>query len=198
MVGLSRVIILLVLALVAYGLWPLYTALEIRQAVVAGDTATLTCKIEWEPLRASLKTSLSPETIAKLAADPDAPKPTLWQRFKAAVAPKVADTVIDLYVTPEYLPVLLGYRRIYRGTIQPALLPQEPPTMLAGTFLDGTGIDRFASFWSRVRRAVFLSPTRFELEVQDRFNAGRRYTGTFELKGWEWKLTGLSVTGGGL
>jgi len=198
MVRLSRVIILVFLALVAYGLWPLYAALQIRQAIVAGDTATLTRKIEWEPLRASLKTSLSPETIAKLAADPNAPTPTLWQRIKAVVAPKVADTVIDLYVTPEYLPVLLGYRRVYRGTLQPALRGPEPPTVLAGTFLDGTHVDRFASFWTRVRRAVFLSPTRFELEVEDRYKAGRRYTGTLELKGWEWKLTGLIVTGGGL
>ena len=198
MVRLSRVIILGFVLLVAYGLWPLHAALQIRRAIVAGDTATLARKIEWEPLRTSLKTSLSPETIAKLAADPDAPTPTLWQRIKAVVAPKVADTVIDRYVTPEYLPVLLGYRRIYRGTIQPALGVQEAPTALADTWLGGTHLDRFASFWSRVRRAVFLSPTRFVLEVEDKYKPGRRYIGTLELKGWEWKLTGLTVTGGGL
>ena len=37
--------------------------------------------------------------------------------------PSMADSVIDRYVTPENLPVLLGYRRIYRGTVQPGDRP---------------------------------------------------------------------------
>jgi hypothetical protein len=109
----------------------------------------------------------------------------------------MADTIIDRYVTPENLPVLLGYRRIYRGTLRPALGLVEPPTVLAGTWLGGTGLDRFASFWTRVRRAVLYSPTRFVLEVEDKYRPGRRYVGTLELKGLDWKLTGLSVTGVG-
>ena len=48
-----------------------------------------------------------------------------------------------------------------------------------------------------MRRAVFHSPTRFVLEVEDKHRPGRRYVGTFALTGWEWKLTGLTVTGGG-
>jgi hypothetical protein len=148
-------------------------------------------------LRASLKVSITPETIARLAADPDAPKPTLWQRIKAAVAPSMADSIIDRYVTPENLPMLLGYRRVYRGTVRPALGLKEPPTRLGGTWLAGTGLDRLASFWTRVRRAVFYSPTHFVLEVEDKYRRERRYVGTLELKDWEWKLTGLSVTGGG-
>jgi DUF2939 family protein len=190
-------VIALVLA-VLYAAWPVYVALEIREAVIAGDTATLTRRIEWDSLRASLKTSLSPETIARLAADPDAPKPSLWQRIKGVIAPAMAETVIDRYVTPENLPVLLGYRRIYRGTIQPALGLEEPKTVLAGSWLGGGAIDRFASFWSRVKSAVFYSPTHFVLEVEDKYRPERRYIGTLELKGWTWMLTGLRVTGGGL
>ena len=106
--------------------------------------------------------------------DPDAPKPSLWQRVKAAVAPSMADSVIDRYVTPEHLPVLLGYRRIYRGSVRPALGLKEPPSALEGTWLGGTAFDRFASFWTRVRRAVFVSPTRFVLEVEDKYRPGRQ------------------------
>ena len=184
--------------LAAYGAWPVQTALEIREAVIAGDTATLNRKVEWTEVRRSLKDSLSPETIAKLAADPDAPKPTLWQRVKAAVAPSMADGVIERYVTPEHLPVLLGYRQVYRGTVRPALGLKEPPTALAGTWLGGTSIDQFASFWTRIRRAVFVSPTRFLLEVEDKYRPGRAFIGALELRGYEWKLTSLNVTGGGL
>jgi len=195
---LIKVLILVLLPLaLAYAAWPIYSALEIREAVIAGDTTTLNRKVEWEALRASLKASITPETIARLMADPDAPPPTLWQRIKAAVAPTMADSVIERYVTPEHLPVLLGYRRIYRGTVRPALGLKEPPSALAGTWLDGTGFDRFASFWVRVRRAVFMSPTRFILEVEDKYRPGRQFVGTLELKGYDWKLTGLSVTGGG-
>lgn len=195
---LIKVLILVLLPLaLAYAAWPIYSALEIREAVIAGDAATLNRKVEWEALRASLKASITPETIARLMADPDAPPPTLWQRIKAAVAPTMADSVIERYVTPEHLPVLLGYRRIYRGTVRPALGLKEPPSALAGTWLDGTGFDRFASFWVRVRRAVFMSPTRFILEVEDKYRPGRQFVGTLELKGYDWKLTGLSVTGGG-
>ena len=120
------VFVLLPLA-IAYAAWPVHSALEIREAVVAGDTATLNRKVEWEALRASLKSSITPETIARLMADPDAPTPTLWQRIKAAVAPSMADNVINRYVTPEHLPVLLGYRRVYRGSVRPALGLKEPP-----------------------------------------------------------------------
>ena len=192
---LVRGLILVVPFAIAFAAWPVHTALEIREAVIAGDTATLNRKVEWETLRASLKSSITPETIARLMADPDAPKPSLWQRVKAAVAPSMADSVIERYVTPEHLPVLLGYRRIYRGSVRPALGLKEPPSVLVGTWLGGTAVDRFASFWTRVRRAVFVSPTRFVLEVEDKYRPGRHFIGTLELKNYEWKLTGLSVTG---
>jgi len=195
---LLRLLLIAMPLAIAYALWPVQSALQIREAVIAGDTETLSRKVEWEALRASLKTSISPETVARLMEDPDAPKPTLWQRIKAVVAPSMAETVIDRYVTPEHLPVLLGYRRIYHGSVRPALGLKEPPSVLAGTWLGGSAFDRFASFWSRVRRAVFLSPTLFVLEVEDKYRPGRNLVGTLELRGWEWKLTGLSVVGAGL
>jgi hypothetical protein len=193
-----RLFIVAVPLALGYALWPVHSALQIREAVIAGDTETLNQKIDWEALRASLKTSISPETAARLMADPEAPRPTLWQRIKAAVAPSMTDTVIERYVTPEHLPVLLGYRRIYRGSVRAALGLKEPASVLAGTWLGGSAVDRFASFWARVRRAVFLSPTRFVLEVEDKYRPGRNFVGTLELRGWEWKLTALGVTGGGL
>lgn len=192
---LVRLLVLTLPLAALYVAWPIYSALQIREAMVAGDVDTLNRKVEWDTLRASLKSSLSPETIARLAQDPDAPKRTLWQNIKAAVAPKLADSVIDRYVTPEQLPVFLGYRQVYRGTVRPAIGLEEPPTALAGTVLAGSAIDRFASFWQRVRRAVFQTPTRIAIEVEDKYRPQRHYVGTLELKGFEWKLTGLKISG---
>jgi hypothetical protein len=193
----KTVILALPLAL-AYLAWPVHSALQIRDAIIAGDTATLQRKVDWDALRISLKASITPETITRLMQDPERPRPTLWQRIKAVVAPKMADTVIDRYVTPENLPILLGYRQLYRGMARPVSDLKEPQSALAGTAFAGTSVDRFASFWARVRRAVFHSPTQFVLEVEDKHRPGRIYVGTLELRGWEWKLTGLNVSSGGL
>ena len=195
---LPRAILIFVVLVVGYWAWPLHAALQIREAMISGDTATLARRVEWDAVRTSLKASITPEAAARLEADPNAPQPSLWQRIKTTVTPTVANGVIDRYVTPENLPVLLGYRRIWRGTIQPALGYQEPPTVMAGTALAGTTVDRFASFWKRLRRAVIHSPSKVVLEVEDKYHPGRSYTGTLELRGLEWKLTDLTVSGVGL
>ena len=173
----------------------MHTALEIREAVIAGDTATLNRKVEWEALRASLKSSITPETISRLMTDPDAPKPSLWQRIKAAVAPSMADSVIERYVTPEHLPVLLGYRQCIAARCGRRWASRSRRRRWRARGSAARPFDSFASFWTRVRRAVFMSPTRFVLEVEDKYRPGRHFIGTLELKSYEWKLTGLSVTG---
>ena len=182
---------------VGYIAWPLLTALQIREAIIARDTATLERKIEWASVRSSLKASLSAEAKARLEKDPDAPAPSLWQRLKASITPTLAESAVDRYITAENLPSFFGYRETYRNQIRPALGLAEPPTMLAGTLFAGTPIDRIASFYARVRRAVFYSLTRFEVEIVDRYQPERRYVSTFELKGLEWKLTALAVLGAG-
>ncbi len=186
---------LLLLMALGYVAWPVMTALQIREAMRAGDVETLNRKVDWDSVRASLKASLTPEAIARLAEDPDAPKPSTWQSIKAAIAPRFADTVIERYVTPEHLPVFLGYRETYKGTIRPALGLKDPPGPLAGTPLAGTGLDKGLGFWKRVRKAVFTSPSRLLLEVEDQAKAGRRYIGTMERRGLQWQLTGLSIIG---
>ena len=178
----------------AYIAWPIHTFLQIREAMIAGDVATLTRKVEWDSVRASLKSSISPETLARLEADPSSPRPTMWQRVKSVVVPSLAGNVIDRYVTPQNLPVLLGYRRL-RGTLPMALLEPEPPTALAGTMLQGTSIDRFASFWRRLRHATFHSPGKLVVEIEDKYNTARHYISTLELVGFEWKLTALAISG---
>jgi len=186
---------LIVVALLAgYVAWPIYTALKLREAMVAGDSAALTPRVDWSAVRSSLKTSMSAEAMARLDADPDAPAPTKWQRIKRTAAPRLGG-VIDRYVTPQRLPVLLGYHRFWRGTVRPVLGREEPPTALTGTLLAGSAVDRFITFLGRLRRAAFVSPITMVVEIQDKYTAGRHYTATLSLQGWEWKLTGLSISG---
>ena len=88
----------------AYIAWPLYTVLQIREAMRFGDTATLAAKIEWDSVRATLKASMSAEALASLETEPGAPKPSIWQRVKASVAPRMASSAIDRYATPDISP----------------------------------------------------------------------------------------------
>jgi len=189
------VILIVVGLLAAYVVWPVYTALKIRDAMMAGDSEALSSRVDWAAVRGSLKASMSAEAITRLDADPDTQAATRWQHLKRAVAPRLAGGAIDRYVTPEYLPVLLGYHRFWRGTVRPVLGREEPPTALAGTLLAGSAVDRFASFWRRLRRAAFVSPTTVVVEVQDKYTSTRHYTATLGLQGWEWKLTGLAISG---
>jgi hypothetical protein len=182
-----------VAVLAAYVAWPIYTALKLREAMVAGDAAALAGRVDWDAVRNSLKVSMSAEAMAKLDADPDAQAPTTWQRIKRSAAPHLGG-VVDRYVTPEHLPVLLGYHSFWRGTVRPALR-EEPPTALAGTPLAGSAVDRFISFLRRLRRAAFVSPISIVVEVEDKYTLSRHYTATLSLQGWEWKLTGLSISG---
>ena len=188
-------VLALLLLATAYVAWPVHAALSIRDAMIDGDVATLNRRIAWDSLRASLKSSLTPETIARLSADPEAPRRTLWQSIKASLAPRFADSVIDRYVTPEQLPVFLGYREVYNGTIRPAPGLKENAGPLSHTMLANTSIDRVAGFWRRVRKAVFVSPSKLKLEVEDQARPNRRYTGTLELKDYEWRLTELTIVG---
>jgi len=187
-------LVVVVALLVAYVAWPIYTAVKLREAMMAGDSAALAGRIDWSAVRSSLKASMSAEAMARLDANPDAPAPTTWQRIKQSAAPRL-EGVVDRYVTPEYLPTLLGYHRFWRGTVRPMLGRGEPPTALMGTVLAGTAVDRLVSFLRRLRRAAFVSPTTVVVEIQDKYTADRHYTATLDLQGWEWKLTGLSISG---
>jgi hypothetical protein len=179
------VILIVVGLLAAYVVWPVYTALKIRDAMMAGDSEALSSRVDWAAVRSSLKASMSAEAIARLDADPDTQAATRWQHLKRAVAPRLAGGAIDL----------LGYHRFWRGTVRPVLAREEPPTALAGTLLAGSAVDRFASFWRRLKRAAFVSPTTVLVEVQDKYTSSRHYTATLGLQGWEWKLTGLAISG---
>jgi hypothetical protein len=61
--------------------------------------------------------------------------------------------------------------------------------------LGGTAIDRFVSFWKRLRSAIFHSPTYLEIEVVDKDTPARTYKATLEIVGWEWKLTRMTING---
>jgi hypothetical protein len=174
---------------------PFLASWELRQAIRTGDTATLEKRVEWPSVRASLRQSFDEvqKAITELSDAAGVPKPSLWQRIVSATVPMLSGTVIDRYVTPAGLPQLYAWRETWRNTVRPTIGLTEPPMALAGTTWEGTALDKVVTVLRRVDRAAFVSPTRVELELRDRYVNERSYRAVWQLKGWTWKLTELYV-----
>lgn len=181
-------------AAIVYIAAPFVTAWNIREAVKDGDAAYLSDKIEWDRVKETLKVSLAaaaldqpaqgaPETADTAPAAQPAAKPSLWQRFKTYVGKSAVDRMVETYANAEGLPKLFAYRQTYRGAVGHV---DEPKTLAN---LPG----RMQRAWSRVRRATFTSPTRFEMEMADKTDPSRSFAGVLELTGLEWKLVSLHI-----
>jgi len=170
---------------VAYVAYPILTVWTIREAVRTGDTAYIEAKLEWPTVRATLRDSLTEYAIGPTAVvAPGSPPPSigLWQRIKNGLSRRAVDNLVESYVTPQGLPQLFGVRQLYRETTgEQAVLDAMP------------WHERAVSFWSRIRRAEFHSPTAFEIEMADRNDPTRHYIGLMRLRGLEWKLTELRL-----
>jgi hypothetical protein len=172
------------LGICVYAGSPFRAAWILRDAIREADHATLERKVEWDQLRASLKQSLAQQAhLLKQATEAGAAvQPTFWQRAKLVMGASMLDRFIETYVTPEGLPTLYGYRKAWNEKVRGANDESTSPLP-----------ERLRKFYARVKRAEFQSPTRLEIEVADRYIPDRRYVGTMELIGTEWKLVSIRV-----
>jgi hypothetical protein len=170
---------------VAYIASPFVAAWNLREAVKAGNVEAVQGRVQWDTVRASLKTSLAkhPELFAEATTAGENVKPTIWQRIKSTFGVTMIDRFIESYVTPEGLPQLFKYRQAWRENISgdAALLAEMPR------------LERMKQFYDRIKRAEFQSLSKVEIEMQDRKKPERRYVSTMELIGFDWKLTALRV-----
>lgn len=185
---LRRLLLLTIMCLalaVAYVASPFVSAWNLREAIKRGDTAAIETRVAWPTVRQTLKASLAGESnLLPVATDAGAAvKPSLWQRVKGAFGASMLDRFIETYVTPEGLPQLFDYRRMWHETV----------TGEAAVIEATSRVDRFKQFWARIKRAEFQSLTRVEIEMADRKVADRRFISVMELDGLGWKLTALRV-----
>ena len=187
-------LVALTLLVCGYALWPLLSAFEIRQAVHAGDVATLERMVHWLPVRASLRASIAALPHASRAAagvEPVSPRPSFWGRLKAAVEPIVADHAIDAYVSPTGISRLQHDRR---GVFLSILGFAKPADATTGeTDVHARYLTRFLNFYAKVVHARFQSLSQVEIEIADRPDAPRHLVTLFELSGLEWKLASVRV-----
>jgi len=199
--------LLLVLAVGTYAAAPLVAAWQIREAVVAGDAARLRERVDWGAVRKSLKSSVGEarQAIAELTEAAGLPRPGLWQRFKAAALPYLADPLIDRYVTAEGAPQLYAWRQVWKerkaamrqavsGPADHVAASVSPePRHALETWLEGTPVPRILAAGRRVERWAFVSPFRLQIELADRVVPGRSWHAEMQLQGFTWRLTGLKI-----
>lgn len=179
----------------AFVAYPFVTAWSVREAVKSGDSAYLERKLEWDSVRESLRSSMArvafnlPEVSPSQEGEADASvaaparSPGLWARVKGYVGRGAVNKLVDTYATPEGLPQLFQYGKMYRETVKGQTEPAVKPPWY----------ERAKRFWARVKRAEFLTPTRFEIVMADRFTPDRHYRALLNLRGLEWKVSEIHV-----
>lgn len=169
----------------AYVGWPFHTAWSIKEAVKSGDSAYLAHHFEWTPVKATLKESMSDMVLGPVEATlEDKPKRQgLWASFKAYYGRTMVDSLIERYANPTGLPTLFSYGRTVRRDLLGSVDPDDGQPLHV----------RIANAWERIDRATFITPTRFEIDMRDKFEPTRVYAGVLELKDWRWVVTELRV-----
>jgi hypothetical protein len=94
------------------------------------------------------------------------------------------ERMINRYANAQGLPTLFSYGQAYKRYVTGV---EEPPKTLANL------PQRITEFWSRLRHVEFVTPTAFEIEMSDKIDPSRRFTGLFEFRDLRWKLTQLYV-----
>lgn len=181
------VIFLLLLGGAGYAASPFVAAWGLREAIKAGDTATIERKVIWSSVRASLRSSIAgnSQLLPEAQEATERVQPTVWQRVKAAFGQSMLDRFIESYVTPEGLPKLFRYRKTWNGTVKGEIDDEDT----------GDFFERAKVFYRRMSRAEFKSPTRIEIEMTDKNAPDRRVVTVMELHGIEWKLAELRIIG---
>lgn len=179
------VVICACLCAAAYVGWPFLTAWSIKEAVKSGNSAYLAEHFEWPPVKATLKKSMTDIVLGPVdeSVEDKPRRKGLWASFKDYYGRTMVESLVDRYANPTGLPTLFSYGR----TVRRDLLGKNDPD-------EGQPLHiRIANAWSRIDRAAFITPTRFEIDMRDNFEPTRIYAGVMELKNWRWMVTELRV-----
>ncbi len=200
----------------AYLASPLVSAHQLRSAVEGRDTVTVARMVEWPSLRTSLRRSIARDAnLLPIARDvARTVRPTWWQRIRSLFGHSMLDRFIENYITPEGLSKLYHAKERWHATRGGRRLTTAKPALVAATGEGERGLKLAradAGGWlrallpqetlaalRRIRRAEFVSPFRFVLDIRDRHKADRLIKSTFQLSniGWTgfvWKLVAVEI-----
>lgn len=188
-------LVIWLLPFAAYAASPFATAWTLKEAIKSGNVPVIDALIEWDSVRETLRRSLTHVALdqpmdfhappeSSLAKSAGAPTSGMWSRVKSYVGTAAVDRLVSRYANAQGLPTLFTYGQAYKHYVKGI---EEPPRTLANL------PDRIGEFWSRLRHVEFVTPSSFEIEMTDKTDPSRRFTGLFQFREWRWKLTELYV-----
>jgi Protein of unknown function (DUF2939) len=171
-----------VLIAATYVGWPIYSALDLKRAIRAGDVATVQDRIHWPTFRQSLHTVMiqeAPEQARqKFARIPIVRK--FAEKIAVRFSHDVADAMVENYGNAEGLIYLAGLK---------ASEERQRGAPAAHRSLGHVALE----LYQRLQWVSFKSLTQLEIEIADRVDPKRRILGAMELKDSGWKLTSFRL-----
>jgi hypothetical protein len=191
-------LIALALLVLIYALSPYYSFWRFTTALRAGDRNQLEKLVDFDSLRKSLKQQLRAKIAGSGANQPQGEKKNgLFGALSPEFGPRLIDTLVDAYVTPEGLAAFLANPRVAESpaaataVASPAesAAPVDPaPDVAAPETVPSTEPGFRSINWSSVRYAFFTGPRDFAVDVQ-----GTKLHYRFENFRWELKRVELDT-----
>jgi hypothetical protein len=154
-------VLICILLLLVYGVSPYFSFWRFRAALRSGDSAALSSRMDFPAIRASLKKQL----VARFT------QGTTGHKWWNDLGPTLIDAIVDAYVTPEGIAVLISNPDVLKSLKQPQQF----------RFPTGKAED-----WSKVKYAFFTGSRTFVVE-RDGIKLRFRFTGS------GWKLYDLDL-----
>lgn len=181
-------------AIAGYIAAPFYTAWTIRDAAKTGKADVLARSVYWPTVKISLKSSLrefagiTPQNASVASDDSPGFFRRAWTSFKTSMAHSAVDRLVERYANPTGFAQVFSYGRTYRTSIRRMEDPEKGLPLW----------QKIQSVWARVQRAEFKSLTHFELDMRDKYEPDRMYSGVLQLRNFRWMLTKVEVRKSGI
>jgi Protein of unknown function (DUF2939) len=167
-------ILSIVLAMVSYAAWPLWSAWQLRAAINARDLAGIESRVDWPTLRSNLK-----RTVAVYLEDEN-PDGGMLGTVKRMLVPFAASQMVEIAVTPRTLALVLA------GDLAGSATKLSAPSGIESDAAVDAINDQLSL--RRMRWAFFETPTRFRIEVSAQTDPTKRVVSVLAMQSGSWKL----------
>lgn len=193
-----KIAALIIVVMLAYLAWPLWTGWRLREAVKSRDLVALEELVDWSTLRSNIKPRVS-ERLTEEASKRGA----IATAARRVLGEVVTDKAVDVLVTPAWLGRVLRGREFITArkdrsrpsdpTVPPAQTPDVKAPVPAPP--DATDPEDPADPLPtrRLRWAFFENPTRFRVEAVHPRIPDSRIVATLGLVGAGWKLIDVDI-----
>jgi len=165
----------------AYVVSPFAGAFVLNRAIKDADAATMNALVDWQAVKASLRSSILIRLDEKALTRPEHAGWLERAKFTLtdALAPVMVDSMLEERVSPQGFATYMGPNSPKARQVREAGL--DPDTMPSANVL------------KRIKHAYFLDLTHFEIELADRWDEGKVFRAVLELRDFAWRLSRVEM-----